>query len=75
MSTMDLPLSAGDLVEIAKSLEMIELLPAITQSKVIGRIEVCRPDSDDIVGYFQAAPGFLDDEAWFGFVPAAEVTS
>ena len=74
-----LPLSASDLIDIGKALEPIETLPAIVDSAVIGRIEVLRPGSNDVVGYFDHADGFADDgERWYGFYAtdaiAAEVT-
>lgn len=64
-----LPLTASDLAEIAKALEPIELLDAIVDSSVIGRIEVYRPGSQDVIGYFDRADGFDGaGEGWYGFL-------
>lgn len=67
---MRLPLSASDLRAIADALEPIELQPAIAQNPVIGRIEVIRPDGDDVVGYFEREMGDVADmsDSWFGFI-------
>lgn len=71
---MMLPLSASDLRAIADALEPIELQPAIAQNPVIGRIEVIRPDGDDVVGYFEREAQDLSDltDAWFGFVAGGD---
>ena len=69
---MKLPLSASDLKDIGVALEPIELLPAITQNSVIGRIEVLRPGSNEVIGHF-----VVEDEGgdpWYGFHAGAEIT-
>jgi hypothetical protein len=64
----ELPLTASDLQVIAAALEPIEDNVHIVTSPVIGRIEVYRPDGDDVIGYFQSA-GMGEDD-WYGFIPA-----
>jgi hypothetical protein len=61
-------LSASDVRAIADALEPIETNEFITENPVIGRIEVIRPDGDDVVGYFEreGTPNG-SGEAWFGF--------
>lgn len=70
----ELPLTASDLQAIASALEPLELNPAIVANSVIGRIEVLRPDGDDVIGYFQSAQpaGFTPDDDWYGFVAGAD---
>jgi hypothetical protein len=60
-----LPLSASDIHAIADTLEKIELLPGIVDNPVIGRIEVIRPDGDDLIGYF-VREGDVNEDPWFG---------
>ena len=69
---MPLPLSFSDLHEIANALEPIELLPAIVNNPVIGRIEVLRPGGDEVIGHFQRADGFDPTDEWLGFVPLCD---
>lgn len=71
---MNLPLSASDLKDVGAALEPIELLPAITQSSIIGRIEVLRPGGEDVIGYFAPADGCEGDDAWYGFYATPEIT-
>lgn len=63
-----LPLSPGDLHEVAKALETIEFNKVIVSNPLIGRIEVYRPDGDDVIGYFESAQFGAEDD-WYGFVP------
>jgi hypothetical protein len=66
-------LSGDDVKRIGAALEQIELLPAITENPVVGRIEVLDPGvldgSGEVVGYFErnGVPNG-SGEAWFGFV-------
>jgi hypothetical protein len=64
---MKLPLSASDLRDIGAALEPIELLPALTQSNIIGRIEVLRPGGGEVIGHFVKEDSGADD-AWYGFI-------
>lgn len=75
MTSGDLPLSASDLHAIAAALEPIELLPEIAQNPVIGRIEVIRPDGDDVVGYFvrEVQDGTDLTDAWLGFTAGSQL--
>lgn len=66
MSPM-MPLTAGDLRTIAEALDPIEDNELIVKNPVIGRIEVYRPDGDDLIGHFVTADMGEDD--WYGFVP------
>lgn len=70
----ELPLTASDLHEIANALEPLELNPAIVANPLIGRIEVLRPDGDEVIGYFQSAQpaGFTADDDWYGFVAGGD---
>lgn len=66
--TFRMPLTASDLTVIAESLEPIETMPAIVDSPVIGRIEVYRPGTQDVIGHFERADGFDGPgEGWIGF--------
>jgi len=61
-------LSASDVRAIADALEPIETNAIITDNPVIGRIEVIRPDGDDVVGYFEREGDAKDPGmSWFGF--------
>jgi hypothetical protein len=60
-------LSASDLHKIAEALDPIETNELFTENPVIGRIEVIRPDGDDVVGYFEREGDTGKGEAWFGF--------
>lgn len=72
--SMKLPLSASDLKDIGAALEPIETLAAITQSSIIGRIEVLRPGGDEVIGHFAPADGCEGDDAWYGFYAGSEIT-
>jgi hypothetical protein len=63
----DYPLTAGDLRALADALDPIEFHEILARNPIVGRIEVYRPDGDDVVGYFER--NALDDDAWLGFVP------
>lgn len=69
---MKLPLSASDLKDIGAALEPLELLTALTQNDVVGRIEVYRPGGEEVIGHF-AQEGEADD-AWYGFYANDEIT-
>jgi hypothetical protein len=71
---MSLPLSASDLIAIARALEPIETNPVFTDNAVIGRIEVIRPDGGgDVVGYFvREGDPLKTGESWFGYVTGGE---
>lgn len=60
-------LSASDLHAIAEALASIETYELITENPVFGRVEVIRPDGDDIVGYFAREGVTGKGEAWYGF--------
>lgn len=69
---MKLPLSASDLKDIGAALEPLELLTALTQNGIVGRIEVYRPGGDEVIGHFvQDSEG---DDAWYGFYAGPEIT-
>lgn len=69
----DLPLTPSDLRRVADALEPLELNPAIVRNPIVGRIEVYRPDGDDLIGYFQSAEMGPDPEDdWYGFVPTTQ---
>ncbi len=71
-----LPLSASDLRDIGDALDPIELLPAIVDSPIIGRIEVLRPGGDEVVGYFDHADGFAEEgDRWYGFYASAAIAA
>ncbi len=65
-------LSGDDLKRLGAALEQIELLPAITENPVIGRIEALDPGvldgTGEVIGYFERE-GKPDGsgEAWYGF--------
>lgn len=63
---MTMPLTPDDLRRVAAALDPIELNDAIVKNDLIGRIEVYRPDGDDLIGYFQSAE--MGDDDWYGFV-------
>lgn len=66
MSMFDTPLSASDLKVVADAAELVEKHSSeLLANPSIGRIEICRPDGDDVIGYM--AP--IDDRGWFGFIP------
>lgn len=68
MTAKGLPLAAADMQAIAAALEPIETDQRITENPIIGRIEVIRPDGDDVCGYFVREGDTGKGEAWFGFV-------
>lgn len=62
-----LPLTPHDLRRVADALEAFESVPADIIR--FDAVPVYRPDGDDVIGDFVAAPGFDGDDGWFGFVP------
>jgi len=70
---MKLPLSASDLKDIGAALDPLELLSALTQSDIVGRVEVYRPGSDEVIGHF-VQEGEGADDAWYGFYANSEIT-
>jgi hypothetical protein len=62
-----LPLTPEDLRRVADALEAFERVPFDIVR--FDSVPVHRPDGDDVIGDFVAAPGFDGDDAWFGFVP------
>lgn len=50
-------------------MEPIEFHEVLAKSPIVGRVEVYRPDGDDLVGYFERNDDAAGDDAWLGFVP------
>jgi hypothetical protein len=71
MTFPDLPLTASDLHAIADAVEEVEKHVdgdgLLFGSKLLGRVELHRPDSDndDLIGYVTPCDG------WYGFVIAS----
>lgn len=65
--TWDLPLTGGDLRVLADALDEVEAT-TLAANKVLGRIEVLRPDGEDQIGWVQRFDDGDPDMGW-GFVP------
>lgn len=67
MITEPLPLTPGDLRDIADAVDEVEAT-TLAGSKVLGRIEVYRPDADEVIGWVTRFDTDDPDMGW-GFVP------
>jgi hypothetical protein len=59
----DLPLTSGDLREIANAVDAVERTP-LAAEKLLGRIEVFRPDCDDQIGWVTRFDEADPDMGW-----------
>lgn len=66
----ELPLTPGDLRDIADAVSEVEATP-LAANQLLGRIEVYRPDSDEQVGWVQRFDDNDPDMGW-GFMPEKE---
>ena len=65
--TEPMPLTSGDLRDIAEALDEVEAT-TLAASKILGRIEVYRPDGEDRIGWVTRFENSDPDMGW-GFVP------
>lgn len=63
----DMPLTGSDLRDVADAVDEVEAT-TLAASKILGRIEVYRPDGDDLIGWVQRFDNADPDMGW-GFVP------
>jgi len=71
MTFYDMPLTGGDLREIADAVDEVEAT-LLAANKILGRIEVYRPDGEELIGWVQRFDQGDPDMGW-GFTP--EVSS
>ena len=65
--TEPMPMTSGDLRDIAEALDEVEAT-TLAASKILGRIEVYRPDGEDRIGWVTRFENSDPDMGW-GFVP------
>lgn len=63
----NLPLTGGDLRELAEALDEVEATP-LAASKVVRRMEVALPEDEDPIGWFVRFDEESPEMGW-GFVP------
>ena len=65
-----MPLTSGDLRDVAEAIDEVEAT-TLAGSKILGRIEVYRPEGEDVIGWVTRFDSADPDMGW-GFRPVVE---